>query len=204
MSRKLIIFDFDGTIADTYPVFLTFASREGFVFDPGEAGALRDLSMREMVARLGIPAWKLPSFVRKFRRYFRRADGEIPLIDGMVDVIRRLHDEGHLLVILSTNDAANIRRILDRERLTGHFDIIRSERDIFGKARAIRRLVRKIGFAPTASWYVGDEIRDIEAARDAGVQSLAVTWGFNSETALRAAKPNRLAASPRELASMLG
>ncbi|NTW46480.1 MAG: HAD hydrolase-like protein [Candidatus Moranbacteria bacterium] len=202
MSRRLIIFDFDGTIADTYPVFLAFVSREGFRFDAGEAGELRDLSLREAVKRLGIPDRKLLAFVRKFRRYFRKTCDELPLIEGVSDAIARLHEEGYLLAILSTNDTRNIRKILKREGMWQYFDIVRSERNIFGKARSIRRLVRKVGFAPSATWYVGDEVRDIEAAREAGVRSVAVTWGFNSDAALRASHPDSLVSTPSELSDV--
>ncbi len=200
MSRKLILFDFDGTIADTFPVFLSFAEREGFRFDKDEIETLRDLSMREAIGRIGIPAWKLPFVAGKFHRHFRRAVGSVLLVDGMSEAIRRLRQEGYALGIVTTNSRSNVIRILEREGMISCFDLVFSERNIFGKAGALGKIVRRFGIAPETAWYVGDEVRDMEAARAAGFSSVAVTWGFNSEKALRAAKADRIASSPTDMA----
>jgi len=203
MSKKLILFDFDGTIADSYPIFLSFASREGFHFSEGEAGELRDLSMREVIEKLNIPAWRLPFFARRFHRYFRKAAQEVRLIDGIPSAIRKLNEEGYILGVVTTNSASNVRTVLRREELLSCFEYVFSERSIFGKARMFGRIVRRLGIPSETVWYVGDEVRDVEAAREAGLQSIAVTWGFNSDTALRAARPNRLASHPDELPDLL-
>ncbi len=53
-------------------------------------------------------------------------------------------------------------------------------------------------------FYVGDEVRDVVAARQAQVKSIAVTWGFNTLTALQQAQPHALIEQPQELLTILG
>ncbi len=176
MEQKLILFDFDGTIADVFPVFVSFAKEEGFHPAPGEVDELRNLSMREVVARLQIPTWKIPFFARKFHRYFEKVSGDVRLIDGMATAIQNLHGNGFTLGIATSNSASNVKKILNRENLSGCFDIIRSERNVFGKARTLIDIVRRFDVEPETVWYVGDEVRDVEAARKAGLKSVSVVW----------------------------
>jgi len=202
MPQKLILFDFDGTIADTFPVFLVFAGLEGFTFDAGKLGEFRDLSMRDALVRLHIPMWKVPFIAAKFHRYFRKASDDVRLVVGIDRAIRNLYSDGYLLGIVTTNSVENVKKILGREGIDDCFGVIRSERNVFGKARTLKDIVRRLGIPPETAWYVGDEVRDIEAAREAGLLPVSVTWGFNSESILRATNPDRLVSRPEELPSL--
>ncbi|MEI7750377.1 MAG: HAD hydrolase-like protein [Candidatus Moraniibacteriota bacterium] len=199
MEQKIILFDFDGTIADTFPIFLTFASQEGFRSDPDQIDELRNLSMLEVVRRLKIPNWKIPFFAWKFHRYFGKVAGSVRMIEGMAATIRLLRENGYMLGIVTSNSVPNVKKILDRENLVGCFDIIRSERNVFGKARTLKDVTRRLDADPKTVWYVGDEVRDVEAAREAGLRVASVCWGFNAEAILRAANPDRLTSRPEEL-----
>lgn len=199
MPKQLILFDFDGTIVDTFPVFLAFASREGFTYEAGKIGELRNLSMREAITKFRIPGWRVMLLALKFHRYFRKASNGVRLIGGVDTAVRKLHDAGHMLGIVTSNSAANVRTILKHEDLTDCFEYVFAERNVFGKARSLRKIVRLLGTDPAEAWYVGDEVRDVEAAREAGLQSVSVTWGFNSDSVLRQAHPNRLVGKPDEL-----
>ncbi|MEI6650858.1 MAG: HAD hydrolase-like protein [Candidatus Moraniibacteriota bacterium] len=199
MQKSPIIFDFDGTIADTLPVFLEFARKEGVRFDGSDVAKWRDLSLRELIETLGIPRWKLPFIAWKFHRYFRKAAPQVRCKEGVIDVIRSLQQDGHILGIVTSNSRANVRTILSRENAVSCFSFVRSEWSVFGKARSLRRVVRRFGIGPDASWYVGDEVRDVEAARGAELRSAAVTWGFNSEKVLRSVTPDLVITEPRQL-----
>ena len=203
MSQKLVLFDFDGTIVDSFPVFLSFASREGYLFDEGEVGVFRDLSMKQVIDKLGIPAWKIPFFAKKFQHYFKKASADVRLVDGIGEAIRQLHEEGCILGIVTSNSKSNVEAILEREGVLFFFDHVFSEWNVFGKAGPLKRITRYLDVAENEAWYIGDEARDVEAAREAGIQSIAVTWGFNSESALRAMRPTFLASQPDELSTLL-
>ncbi len=74
---------------------------------------------------------------------------------------------------------------------------------LFGKGRALRRIMRAERIRPAQVVYIGDEVRDMEAARSVGVTAVAATWGFQSEDVLRASGPAHVAASPGEVAALL-
>ncbi len=203
MDKKVIIFDFDGTLADTFPVFVEFARGEGLDCGPEETEDLRNLSIRDVIAKLRIPTWKIPFLTAKFHGYFKKASPRVPLFKGIVDVIRDLRESGRILAIVTSNSRSNVENLLNRDGIRDCFDIIHSERSLFGKARPLRNIMRQLRALPNDAWYVGDEVRDVEAAREAGMQSLAVSWGFNSEAVLRASHPDSLAFEPSELSSLL-
>ena len=70
---------------------------------------------------------------------------------------------------------------------------------MFGKAAKIKTAIRKSGCAYAATAAVGDEVRDVEAAQDAGIASLAVTWGYASAKALETARPTQLVHRPEDI-----
>jgi len=70
---------------------------------------------------------------------------------------------------------------------------------LFGKGRAIRRLLKKEGIEPTQFLYIGDEVRDVEAARQAGVDIAAVGWGFHTLEQLSQESPTYLWSCPGDV-----
>lgn len=203
MGKQVIIFDFDGTIADTFPIFAEFVRSEGLDISPEETEGLRNLSMRDVIAKLRIPGWKIPFLTSKFHGYFHDKLANVPLFEGIPDVVRELHGNGCVLGIVTSNSRLNVENLLNRDGIRDCFEIIHSERSLFGKARPLRKIMRRLQVEPQTVWYVGDEVRDVEAARGAGMRSMAVSWGFNSELALRGAHPYRIATSPKDLPDLL-
>lgn len=199
MSERLVLFDFDGTIADSFPVLVSFAKREGLLSEGEDPESFRDLSARELLEKASIPWWRLPLVTFGFHRYFAASISEVGLIDGMAETVRRLHGEGFTLGIVTTNSRENVMRILDHEGLSPYFSSVVGDWNLFGKASSLRRVVRKHGADPEAVWYVGDEVRDAEAARAAGLRFAAVSWGYNSPTAFRSADPELMFSTPEEL-----
>lgn len=78
MEKQVIFFDFDGTIADTFPIFVEFARSEGFDFSPAETEGLRNLSMRDVITKLKLPTWKIPFLANKFHGYFQKTSMKLP------------------------------------------------------------------------------------------------------------------------------
>jgi phosphoglycolate phosphatase len=193
MPYKLIIFDFDGTLADTFPWFTgvlnDVAARYRFRrVEADEVEGLRGLSARQLLVHLGIPAWKLPFIARHMRR-LATDDGEpAPIFPGSDAMLRDLHQAGLILAIVSSNTERNIRRALGPE-LAGLFSHYACGAGLFGKAGKFRQIARRAGIEHEDCLCVGDEIRDFEAASDAGMAFGAATWGFTSAAALQALGP---------------
>lgn len=193
MRYRLLIFDFDGTLADSFPWFVatinTVADRFGFrKIDDGEFDLLRGLSAREMVRRLGIPTWKLPLIARHMQKLKSRDRDAIALFPGVDTLLRQLAEHGVVLAIVSSNSEDNVRRILGPE-LTPLIHHYACGASLFGKTSSFRKVLRRSGIAPREALCVGDELRDLEAARETGIPFGAVTWGYTTADALRAHAP---------------
>ena len=105
-----------------------------------------------------------------------------------------------------SNKADEFSRSLAEHFFPGTFDAILGKRPgIPGKPdpAGLRLLMRKLGAAPEESVLVGDGETDLRSARNAGLRSVAVTWGFRSREALLAEGPDAMAESPEELLTLL-
>jgi phosphoglycolate phosphatase len=190
---SLAIFDLDGTLADSFPWFLRnvndVADRFGFrrVAD-GDLESLRHAGSREILRRLEVPLWKLPLIARHMRRMKAAHLADIPLFPGVEAMLRALRDASFTLALVTSDSEAIARRQLaEAAALFSYFDCGAS---LFGKATKFRRAVKRAGVDPAQAISIGDEVRDIEAARAAGIASGAVMWGYAAPNALRALKPD--------------
>ena len=193
LPYSLVIFDLDGTLADSFPWFRRHvngvADRFGFrrVAEDDVEG-LRHSDSREILARLEVSRWKLPAIARHMRQLKAQHLADIPLFDGVEAMLRSLSAAGFRLALVSSDSEANARAQLGE--LAALFCQFNCGASVFGKARKFRRVVKRAGLAPEAVIAIGDEVRDIEAARAAGIGCGAVRWGFASSEALRARAPD--------------
>ena len=204
---KLVIFDFDGTLADSArwlagelnPLARRFGFRE---VSEVEVERLRGCDSRQVLAYLRVPVWKLPFIARRLRRRMAAEAHCIPLIPGAKALLRQLAGQGVVLGVVSSNSAANVRRILGPEAaaLVEHYACGAS---LFGKAARFRKVVRCARVKPTETLCIGDECRDIEAAREAGLACGAAAWGYATREILAARAPTWLFETPDEVASRL-
>jgi phosphoglycolate phosphatase len=203
---RLAIFDFDGTLANSLPWFR--ASFQDMIarFDLAPVGAdemegLRGMSARQIMARLNVPMWRLPAIVRDMRKRKLAAASEISLFDGVATLLSDLQRLGIQTAIVSSDGEESVRRVLGSAAgLVSRFDCGAA---IFGKHRKFRRVARHFGTRPADTICIGDEIRDIEAARAAGMDSGAVTWGYAFPAALQAAGPTHMFNSIAEITQWL-
>lgn len=208
MKYRLVVFDFDGTLADSFAWFVDVwndaARRYRFrAVEPEEVEGMRGLSAREVMRRAGTPAWKVPFIVAHARRRRHRYAEQAALFPGVGALLRRLAEAGVEIAIVSSNSEANVRRVLGRENagLVRHYECGAS---IFGKKASFRRVLRRSGVEPGATLCVGDEIRDAEAARAAGIPFGAVSWGYTTAEALGALGPAEQFATVAEIGEVVG
>lgn len=201
---KIIVFDFDGTLADTlehiFQLYNQIAPSFGCqTVDPAERERFRDQRPAEFMASLGISMWKVPLMNLKIRAGLRDIVPGIDINPAIADVLRLFKARGDVLGIVTSNSEENIRLFLENNRLADVFSFVDDDRSVFGKHRNLAKLIRENGYDPARVVYIGDETRDIEAARKAGVASIAVAWGFNTRERLAASRPGRLAERPEDL-----
>ena len=207
MSYKLVIFDFDCTLADSADCVLSLmnsvARKHRFrETTPEEVDELRGVGNREIMARLNVQRWRLPFIARDLRRLSAESAADISLFDGAADLIADLAGSGILTAIVSSNAEATVRQVLGPE-VAARIGQFNCGAAMFGKARKLKGVVRAAGVRTAEVLCVGDETRDIEAAKAAGLASAAVTWGVHKPEALRAFAPDYLVTSFAELRNVI-
>jgi len=191
---RLVIFDFDGTLADTFPWFANVINKvaEKYHFkkiEPSEHETIRQFDARGVLKYLGVPLWKMPLIANYLRMLLTHDIHEIALFQGIDEVLRRLSSVGLTLAVVSSNSYENIRHVLGAEiaALFAHYECGVS---IFGKEAKLRKILKNSGVSPTEAIYIGDEIRDSQAARKVGIAFGGASWGYTTAESLRAHAPN--------------
>jgi phosphoglycolate phosphatase len=194
VKYRLVIFDFDGTLADTVPWMMEvadeIADRHHFPrLTEADLEALRGPKGASIPRLLKIPRWKLLLIARDGRRMMAAKLNEIRLFPGTADLLRQLSAGGTRIAIVSSNSESNIRQILGEE-LSGLVEQFECGASFFGKSRKLRRVIKKSGLPADAILSVGDEMRDLSATLDVGLPFGAVSWGLCHGHALKAAGAN--------------
>jgi phosphoglycolate phosphatase len=206
---QTVIFDFDGTIADSEHAMISslnaISGEFGFSrIEPGEVASLRKLSIWQLVTkRLRIPFWNVLAILRLEKRakaaFLARGDF-LDVFPGMADGIARLREKGCLVGIVSSTPLPVIERVLRGSGIV--VDFVSAGSPVYRKASAIRKEIRSRGVDKKTAVYVGDELRDINAAKHAGISVISVGWGLN-DPAVLAARGARVASTPGELFSII-
>lgn len=208
MRYRLAIFDFDGTLADSFGWFLGVVNRLADDnrfrrIEEHEVEALRAKGARQIVGHLGIPVWKMAVIARQMRQHMARDIGSISPFPGVEGVLRELAGRGVQLAIVTSNSVENVRQVLgpDTAALIRHWGCGVS---MFGKGPKLRAILRRSGVPAAEAICIGDEIRDLEAAHAEGIPFGAVSWGYTHPEALRAHRPEEMFASVEEILEKVG
>lgn len=196
-----VIFDFDGTLANSLPlqleVYKVLAQRHSWP----EVPLNQDLSLKEMFRERGIPLWQAPQLIREGREIIGNRWQEVSLYPGIEEALQQLVQLGFKLGVLTSNTKEVVETVLGKNCLT-LFSWIEAEPKLWGKSRRIKHFCRQKQLAASRVFYVGDEIRDAQAARAARVRAVGVSWGLNSAKSL-ASMVETVAHTPKELVHWL-
>jgi len=202
-----IVFDFDGTIADTLSVVIKIANR--FADDYGyhkiplsDLPKLREKKPSAILRHLGISIFRLPIVARKIRFEMNKEIVHLQAAVNLRNTLVALKESGCVLGILTTNSRENVMAFLKNNNLE-LFDFVYSGRAVFGKSRLLKKLMKAKTIPHNDPIYVGDEIRDIEAAKKAGIKVIGVSWGYNTRNALQKAHPDHIVERPEELQKII-
>lgn len=193
MTYRLFIFDFDGTLADSFTWFcraLNDAS-EHFAYrhlSEHDIDSLRGCDNRAILKQLKVSPWRIPAIARHLGQRMAEDAEQIPLFPQTRDLIATLSTNGLTIALVSSNREGTIRRILGPDT-TAHIAHFACGASLFGKAAKFRRVIKLSGIPAAEAIAIGDEMRDIEAATAAGIHSGAVTWGYAHAAFLEACAP---------------
>ncbi|MGD8448999.1 MAG: HAD-IA family hydrolase [Desulfobacterales bacterium] len=201
---KYLIFDFDGTIADTFQIVersgLELAQKYGLHIDAAEA---KRIGLKKALLKDKFPMWKVPRAMQDLKAAINQGiREEVQLFPGMKPVLEQLA-RSYSLGILSSNSKENIECFLNKNSVQELFSFIYSDSSLFGKEIVLKRLGKKQRLSLREMLYIGDEDRDIHAARKLKIPIIAVSWGYNIKDLLAAKKPDYLVEQPEELLRIL-
>ena len=204
MTVKVVLFDFDGTIADTYQAIANITNQlsSEFGYKPltsEEQLLLKNLSSRDIVKQTEISIFKIPFLIKRVRAELRKEIGALKPIQDIELVLWKLKERGYSLGIVTSNIRENVEVFLDKNNLTSVFNYIYSSPSIFGKHRIINQVIKQHKLNRSQVIYVGDETRDIRSARKSQISVIAVSWGFNSSEILAQYQPDILLEKPKAL-----
>ena len=133
------------------------------------------------------------------RSHLRHEIPTLKPIAGIPSLLEQLYDENNTLGIVTSNSLDNVEKWLEINQLRHVFDFIHTESRYFSKKRALKKILTKYHFEKSQTAYIGDETRDIDAAKKNNITSVAVTWGYNSEQALLKYQPVFVAKTPKDI-----
>lgn len=203
-----LIFDFDGTLVDSFNClvnkFISLADQFGFrKIEPDEIDRLRDLSSLELIQHLDIPFYKIPKIIAQVRKDLHADMPRLLPIDRVSEVCQKLYDAGLPLGIMTSNSEENVEIWLKQHGMRHLFNYIHTESNFFSKDDLLKKILAQYQIEKAKAFYIGDETRDIEAAKKNAINAVAVTWGYNSENTLLKYQPHHIAHKPENLLTIL-
>ncbi|MDO4288670.1 MAG: HAD-IA family hydrolase [Eubacterium sp.] len=194
MAYRCIVFDFDGTLADTeelaFEIYNELAKK--YKYHPvtrEELMHIKNLHIKEIMEIVDIPFYKLPRVISQGQKRMRVREAEIrsftPNIKTVVDGLR---EQTEVMGILTSNVKRTVASFLKHYAIDGDFDFLVSSA-LLSKQKKIRKVLKRYNLKKEELLYIGDETRDIEACHRAGVDVAAVSWGYNSVLALKRCQP---------------
>lgn len=206
MEKKCIVFDFDGTLADVEEVIVDiyrdFASKNGWPeLDKKIYKELKVGGAKMAIKMLGIRFWQLPKLLRRGISEYKKHAHDIKLFPGIAEVVEKLGNE-YDVYILSSNDASVVKEIIKHNNLKANITILKGS-PLFGKDKPLKKLLKEHGYSSQQAWMIGDEARDIEAGTKAGMKTIAVSWGLQSDKGLAQANPDYTASKPADILKII-
>ena len=203
---KGVIFDFDGTIADSLTAVIQVIQQINNNYEPLTPEVEKSLQNRgllDVALAMGMPWYKIPYFILWGRAIFRHHVGSVKIHKGMDEVIKTLHKAKVPIYVVSSNREENVRAFLRKYDLEQYFTRVVGSAFIFNKAGTYRKLLEEEELEAKDAWCIGDERVDIRSAHKISARIIAVTWGYNSREALMHKKPEHLVSHARDIVEIL-
>jgi len=197
-----LIFDFDGTICDSIPpsVDVTNEICIEMGYKKTSIKELKKLGIKGLIKSRKIPLYKIPKIMSIYRQKIVTIYEHAQPFNEIGHVLKELSGK-HTLGILTSNKTEIVQKFLDRYNLK-YFDFIYSEKALFGKDKKLKKIFSKYKFKKDETYYIGDETRDIEAAKRQELKTIGVTWGIESRQLLKKSNPDIIISKPEVLLEM--
>jgi len=204
----LIAFDWDGTLFDSTGLIvrcIQAACRDlGLpVPDDTQAAYVIGLGLMDALRHAvpDLPVARYPELGRRYRHHYMARQHEIVLFDGTLDMLNALKARHHWLAVATGKSRPGLNEALDSARLREVFDSTRTADETASKPDPLmlHELMAELGVPPERTLMVGDTTHDLQLAANAGVASVAVSYGAHATEDFGRFAPLFIAHSTREL-----
>ena len=204
---KYVIFDFDGTLADSKMALLSswnsFALKNNFKeLKLEELETMKKLSIKERCKLLNFPMYKLSFVIPQIYKLYRKAINDVTLFDGVKDLLQGLEKKSYKTAIISSNSKENILMFLKGNKIESITNILCSK-SIFGKDKLINKFLKDNKLDASEVIYVGDEKRDLVACKKTGIKMIWVSWGYDSIEVFEGEYPDYKVNKPSEILEVI-
>ena len=197
MSRKNkeIIFDFDGTIADSLPLIYKTSNdilieKNKKELSPEDIERLKEKGVRSALKELNFSIFKFPFLILKIQLEVYNNIDKVDVFSGMDIVLNNLSKD-FKLGILTNNRKKTVHRFLKQEGLD-FFDFVDDNLLLRDKSKKLKKLA-------TSGIYIGDQVADMRAAKKADLLAIGVTWGVDKKVDLDKAGADIVVDRPEEI-----
>ena len=203
-----VIFDWDGTLMDSTgtivrSIQMACADLDLPVPDRQRASWVIGLSLESALYHVApdLQAEDLDHFVARYKHHFFQRDQEMPLFDGVPPLLQALREQRVKLAVATGKGRLGLNRVLATSQLEGYFDMTRCADESHGKPHPgmLYDIIGQLGLDPEHVLMVGDTTHDVLMAHNAGVDSLAVSYGAHDVPTLQEANPTVLVHSVAEM-----
>lgn len=209
---KAVIFDWDGTVMDS-TASIVGAMQSACVDLELPAPSVEDaswvigLSLQQALQRCA-PTLKeehVPHFIERYRHHFFSFDQQLSLFEGIVPLLEELKQQEIRLGVATGKSRHGLDRVLQAHQLTQHFDCTRCADETQGKPHPamLFEIMENLSLEPEQVLMVGDTTHDVQMASNAGVDSMAVTYGAHDKRTLLVSEPTVMVSSVKEMRSWL-
>lgn len=207
---KALIFDFDGTIADTLPYtfskIIEISKKYQIKGNKDEIiKKISQLTPKQLIKEFNISWFKIPIIlweIKKAQNLLYKKIDEIKIFPSLKKVLKQLKKEGFLLYIYSSNIKRNINRFLKKEGIDNLFKNIYTGNNLLSKDKDLLKILKKEKLIKDEVLYIADEIRDVLACKKIGIKIIGVSWGLAGDS-LKNQLPDFLIKKPEEIFKIL-
>ena len=209
---RLLVFDWDGTLADSAAVIVEAIQRACVDLElpmPADSAAryVIGLGLHDALRHVAptLEERDYPQLSARYRAHYLNRDPEIPLFPGVAAMLAALNARGHLLAVATGKSRRGLDRALEQAGIGRHFVATRCADEGLPKPSPdmLLHLMNHVGTAPAETLMIGDTTHDLLLAANAGVDAVAVTYGAHPEPALAAEHPCAVVRTLDELAGWL-
>lgn len=204
--NKVLIFDFDGTLADSFDVSKKIV---GEIFEQyglpkiktnTDLRKLFDGNFFENTIKSGLDRKLLNNFINDLKDKLEKNRNDIRLFPKTIQLLEKVKDN-NIIVVITSNMTDLVKYIFSKYKITCIAEVLGADKEI-SKIKKIRRIINQF---PDKEYYlIGDTTGDILEGKKAGVKTIAVDWGYHSHTSLKTVKPDFLVSNYDDLAEILG